>query len=86
MGVYNGACDPVVGNTIQHGGYAGFVLNARVGSAASGRIVTGHRQELIDRPGIVLRLEEDGTLTVEWKDEPTSFCRTWAWITMKCGA
>jgi hypothetical protein len=83
---YNEACDPVVGHEIQHGGYTGFILNARDGRSASGKRTSGHGQRPMPPLGIVLTLNDDGTLTAEWDNEPRTFCRTWAWIPDVCGA
>ncbi len=80
-----GVCDPVIDGVIRHGNAMAFRLGVHEGSAASGRILqtpfTPARGD-----GIVLRLNDDSTLTVEWDDSPTDFCREWAWITERCGA
>ena len=65
---------------------AGFVLDAREDRVASGHIIDGADGAGSGGVGIVLRLEDDGTLTVERDGTPTALCRPWAWITERCGA
>ena len=80
-------CDWMEGNMIQYGGAAAFRLDARSGAATSGQVVLSNDPALNARPGIVLTLNDDGTLLVEMLGEPFAvFCRTWAWITDRCGA
>jgi hypothetical protein len=81
-----GGCDWVENGVIQSGGYAGFRLDVRAGAATSGRIVLTPDPALYQRPGIVLTLNPDSTLTVEWLDQPNVLCRPWAYIIERCGA
>ena len=80
------ACDRLEDGTLRYGGQAGFVLDAHEGPIASGRIVSSSDWADLGNRGIVLRLNDDGTLTAEWDDTPLTFCRPWAWITERCGA
>lgn len=74
--------------TWRDGRLIGFTLDTRDGVAASGRIVIASPQLGIrgDSNGILLTLADDGTLAVEWDGEPRIFCRTWAWVSARCGA
>ena len=56
------------------------------GMAASGRIVGSSDWTDLGTGGIVLRLNDDGTLTAEWDDTPTTFCRRWLHDPARCGA
>jgi hypothetical protein len=86
-GQYDGNCDPVQGDTIQYGGYTAFVLNAHAGAATSGQIIASSDSFLMEHPGIIVTLNENGTLLVEWGGGPFAvFCRPWAWMTEWCGA
>ncbi len=80
-------CDWMEGNLIRYGGAATFRLDARAGAATSGQVVLSTDPELCARPGIVLALNDDGTLLIEMLGQPFAvFCRPWAWITEVCGA
>jgi hypothetical protein len=79
-------CDWIGNNLIHGGDWASFELNIKDGSAASGRVIVARDPARHVRPGIVLRLRDDGTLGVEWFGAERVFCRTWAWDTNVCGA
>ena len=79
-------CDRLEDGVLRYGGRAGFVLNVHEGASASGRIVASSDWTDLGNRGIVLRLNDDGTLTAEWDDSPLGFCRPWAWIVERCGA
>ena len=78
-------CDQIEGGIIHYGLRSTFTLDARVGAATSGRMLpidaTGDSRE----EGIVLRLQDDRMLGVEWGGEERTFCRPWA-RDMRCGA
>ena len=78
-------CDRSEEGTSGYGGRAGFVLDAHAGAAASGRIVDASDWTDLGNGGLVLRLNDDGTLTAEWDDTPTVFCRPWLRDPTKCG-
>ncbi len=62
-----------------------FVLDAHAAATASGHFVNS--PDTADGRGtaVVLRLEDEGTLTVERNSEALTFCRPWAWDP-RCGA
>ena len=79
-------CDRPEGGVLGFGGHAEFVLDVHEGMAASGRIIDSSDWTDLGGGGIVLRLDEGGTLTAEWDDTPTTFCRPWLHNPMRCGA
>lgn len=81
-----GDCDSMQGDVIRYGGLAGFTLGVRDGQSTAGRIILISDQQAIRGKDIVLTLNDNGTLTAEWDNEPRTFCRTWAWIPDVCGA
>ena len=78
-------CDRLDDGVVRYGGRAGFVLTIHDGASASGRIVSSSDWTDLGTRGVVLRLNDDGTLTAEWDDTPIIFCRPWAWIVERCG-
>jgi hypothetical protein len=83
--MYDGVCDPANGNEIGHGGKAVFALDTRAGAAAAGRMLARTAAGNPPNFGIVLRLNANGTLTVEWDGEAQTFCRPWETRPL-CGA
>ena len=80
------ACDWMDGNLIRGGDWAAFELLVKDGQAASGRVLVATDPARHARPGIVLRLREDGHLGVELDGAERVFCRPWAWETNRCGS
>ncbi len=60
-------------------GVTRFVLDDHEGLIASGYIIDDSDPPDGPAADIVLRLEDDETLSVEWPDETRIFCRPWAW-------
>ena len=81
-----GACDRLEDGVLRSGGHAGFVLDVHEEMAVAGRIVDSSDWTDLGAGGIVLRLNGDGTLTAEWDDTPTTFCRPWLHDPLRCGA
>jgi hypothetical protein len=79
-------CDRLEDGVLRYGGRAGFVLNIHEGASASGYIVDSSDWADLGNRGIVLRLNDDGTLTTEWDDSPLTFCRPWLHDPERCGA
>jgi len=78
-------CDRLQDGALRYGGHAGFVLDVHQGAAASGRIVDSSDWTDLGNGGVVLHLNDDGTLTAEWDDTPTTFCRPWLRNPGRCG-
>lgn len=79
-----GECDPVINGVIHNGGVVRFRLDVRDGVSTSGHIMM-NRYTPTHGDGIVLRLNDDSTLTVEVDDTPVDFCRQWAYSIERCG-
>ena len=79
-------CDRLVDGVLRYGGHAVFVLDIHEGVVASGRIVESSDWADLGNGGIVLHLKEDGTLTAEWDDTLTTFCRPWLHDLARCGS
>ena len=78
-------CDRLEDGVLRYGGRAGFVLTIHDGASASGRIVSSSDWTDLGTRGVVLRLNDDGTLTAEWDDTPIIFCRPWLHDAERCG-
>ena len=79
-------CDRVQDGAVRFGGLAEFALRAPRGAASVGRIVTTSAPARFAEREIVLLLNDDGTLMLEWDDQALIFCRPWHHDPLRCGA